>query len=114
MTVAAIIIVEILGAKMLAPCFGRSHFLWTARIAVTPIALATGYYTGGRIVDRSPRLGRLCWAVLGAVIYLGLTTLVVATLAYWCLDLELALGSLLASAILFSLPLALLALVGPI
>ena len=52
-TGAAIMIVEILGAKMLAPHVGTSHFVWTAQIAVTLVALATGYYLGGRLVDRS-------------------------------------------------------------
>ena len=113
MTGAAIMIVEILGAKMLAPYFGTSHFVWTAQIAVTLVALATGYYAGGRLVDRSPELSRLYWAVLGAAIYLGLTTLLVERAAYWCLDFSLAAGSLLASTFLFFVPLALLAMVGP-
>src|SRR5262249_56348299 len=34
-------------------------------------------------------------------------------IAYWCLDFNLAVGSLLASAILFFVPLALLAMTGP-
>ena len=45
-TGAAIMIVEILGAKMLSPFMGASHFVWTAQIAVTLVALALGYYAG--------------------------------------------------------------------
>src|SRR6185295_1025845 len=63
-------IVEILGAKMLAPYVGTSHFVWTAQIAVTLVALAVGYYAGGRLVDRSMKLGRLYRCVLVAAIYL--------------------------------------------
>src|SRR2546427_134573 len=47
MTGAAIMIVEILGAKMLSPYVGLSHFVWTAQIAITLVALACGYYAGG-------------------------------------------------------------------
>lgn len=112
-TGAAVMIVEILGAKMLAPHFGTSHFVWTAQIAVTLVALATGYYVGGRLVDRSPRLSRLYWAVLSAAVYLGFTMLAVGPVANWCLDFRLAVGSLLASTFLFFVPLALLAMVGP-
>ena len=65
-TGAAIMIVEILGAKMLAPYVGTSHFVWTAQIAVTLVALAAGYYAGGRLVDRSPKLGKLFGCVLVA------------------------------------------------
>ena len=112
-TGAAIMIVEILGAKMLAPYFGTSHFVWTAQIAITLVALATGYYAGGRMVDRSPKLGRLYGCVLLAAVYLCLSVLVIRPLAYWCLDFKLAFGSLLASAFLFFVPLSLLAMVGP-
>ena len=107
-------IVEILGAKMLSPYIGTSHFVWTAQIAVTLIALSLGYYVGGWFVDRSPRVGALYWAILLAAAYLALTISVVEPVAYWCLNLKpFALGSLLASLILFFVPLGLLAMVGP-
>jgi predicted membrane-bound spermidine synthase len=112
-TGAAIMVVEILGAKMLAPYVGTSHFVWTAQIAVTLVALAAGYEAGGRLVDRSPKLGRLYWAILFAAVYLAATALFVEPIAYACLDFNLALGSLLGSALLFFVPLALLAMVGP-
>src|ERR1051326_8426067 len=72
-TGAAIMIVEILGAKMLSPFLGTSHFVWTAQIAVTLVALACGYYLGGRLVDKSMRLGRLYGAILAAGVYLAAT-----------------------------------------
>jgi spermidine synthase len=112
-TGAAIMVVEILGAKMLSPYVGLSHFVWTAQIAVTLVALACGYYTGGRLADRSQRLGRLYWAILAAAVYLALTVRICEPVAYWCLEFNLAVGSLLASAILFFIPLALLAMTGP-
>jgi len=112
-TGAAIMIVEILGAKMLSPYIGLSHFVWTAQIAVTLVALACGYYVGGKLADRSQRLARLYWAILAAALYLALTVRICEPVAYWCLDFNLAVGSLLASVILFFLPLALLAMTGP-
>ena len=106
-------IVEILGAKMLSPYIGLSHFVWTAQIAVTLVALACGYYAGGKLADRSQQLARLYWAILGAALCLALTVRICEPVAYWCLDFNLAVGSLLASVILFFLPLALLAMTGP-
>ena len=106
-------IVEILGAKMLSPYIGTSHFVWTAQIAVTLVALACGYYAGGRLVDRSSRLGRLYWAILIAAAYLALTVAVREWVAYAFLRLPLAVGSLLTSLFLFFLPLCLLAMTGP-
>ncbi len=112
-TGAAIMIVEILGAKMLSPFIGLSHFVWTAQIAVTLVSLACGYYIGGRLADRSQNPATLFGAILGAAGYLVLSVLGVEPVAYWCLDFKLAIGSLLASAFLFFVPLALLAMTGP-
>ena len=112
-TGAAIMIVEILGAKMLSPVVGMSHFVWTAQIAVTLVALACGYYVGGKLADRSQQLGTLYKAILAAAAYLTVTVLICEPVAFWCLDLNLAVGSLLASSILFFVPLALLAMTGP-
>ena len=112
-TGAAIMIVEILGAKMLSPYLGTSHFVWTAQIAVTLVALACGYYAGGWLVDRSLQLGRLYACILLAGLYLALTIGLREAVAYQFLGLDLALGSLLSSAVLFFPPLALLAMVGP-
>src|SRR4051812_10142785 len=72
-TGAAILVVEILGAKMLAPYLGTSHFVWTAQIAVTLISLAAGYSFGGWLVDRSANLPRLYFCILAAAIYLCFT-----------------------------------------
>ncbi len=112
-TGGAIMVVEILGAKMLSPYVGMSHFVWTAQIAVTLVALACGYYAGGKLADRSQHLPRLYGAILAAAFYLILTVLICEPVAYRCLDLNLAVGSLLASSILFFIPLALLAMTGP-
>lgn len=112
-TGGAIMVIEILGAKLLSPYLGTSHFVWTAQIAVTLIALACGYYAGGRLADRKQKLPLLYWAILGAALYCALTLLVIEPVAYWALDFKLAAGSLLASAVLFFIPLALLAMTGP-
>src|SRR2546423_1384474 len=113
MTGAAIMIVEILGAKLLSPYVGLSHFVWTAQIAVTLVALACGYYAGGRLVDRSQDLDWLYWSIIGAAVYLALTVVICQPVAFWCLGFNLPIGSLLASTILFFIPLALLAMTGP-
>src|SRR3954449_3573 len=106
-------VVEILGAKMLSPYVGLSHFVWTAQIAVTLIALACGYYAGGRLADRSQGVSWLYWSLLVAAGYMALSVLICGPVAYWCLDFNLAVGSLLASAVLFFVPLGLLAMTSP-
>jgi spermidine synthase len=113
-TGAVILIVEILGAKMLAPYFGTSHFVWTAQIGVTLLSLACGYYFGGWLVDHSQKLSRLYACLAGAAVYLGIVVLLCEPVAYACLKAgQLAFGSILASAFLFFVPLTLLAATGP-
>ena len=113
MTGAAVLIVEILGAKMLAPYLGTSHFVWTAQIAVTLLSLATGYWFGGRLVDRGAQLGRLYLCILGAATYLAATVPIAERVAYASFRFSLPVASVLSSFFLFFVPLTLLAAVVP-
>ena len=112
-TGSAVLIIEILGAKILAPYVGTSHFVWTAQITVTLIALSTGYHLGGWLVDRSTRLGYLYFCILAAAVYLCLVAVISGPVAYWCLQFKLALGALLTSVLLFLIPLTLLGMTCP-
>ncbi len=112
-TGAAVMIVEILGARILAPWVGTSHFVWTAQIAVTLAALACGYYAGGRLADRGARPGVLFGALLASALYLACTVVLREWTIGGLLALSLGVSSLLASAILFFVPLALMAMTGP-
>jgi spermidine synthase len=110
---AAIMVIEILGAKMLAPFFGTSHFVWTAQIGVVMASLAVGYYIGGRWADATGNLGRLFGGMLAAAGYLCLGVLGLRAVATVCLGFSLAVGSLEAAAFLYFVPLVLLAMTGP-
>lgn len=112
-TGAAIMIIEILGARMLAPYFGTSHYVWTAQIGITLVALAAGYWIGGAWVDVSPRLERLYLALAVAAGWLALVARLLEPVAYYCLNFPLAWGSILAATILTLPPLVLLAMTGP-
>jgi spermidine synthase len=112
-TGAAVLIVEILGAKLLSPYVGTSHFVWTAQIVVTLLALAAGYAAGGKLADRTERLRPLYGCLIAAAAYLGLSNLVLEPIAFYCLRFQLAIGALLAAGLLFFVPLLLLAMTGP-
>jgi len=49
---ASVMGAELLGAKMLAPFFGSSLYVWSSVMAVTLGGLATGYFLGGRLSQR--------------------------------------------------------------
>lgn len=50
---------ELIGAKMLAPYFGTSLYVWSAVLASTLMALALGYFIGGIISSKSNRIMHL-------------------------------------------------------
>src|SRR5688572_1941971 len=52
MTGAAVMMIEVLGTRVIAPFYGVGLFVWTALIAVALVALAIGYRIGGELADR--------------------------------------------------------------
>ena len=50
---ASVMAAELLGAKMLAPYFGSSLYVWASVLAITLGGLAVGYYVGGILSYKS-------------------------------------------------------------
>ncbi len=59
---------EIAVARLMAPFFGASTLVWANTIAVVLVALAVGYWLGGRWADKRPELRLLCLVVLLAAV----------------------------------------------
>ncbi len=76
---AAVMIAELTGARMLAPLYGSTLYVWGAVIGVTLLSLALGYWLGG-VVSRGQRLiERLCVLLLIA----ALLIIAMPGLAHW-------------------------------
>ena len=63
---AALMALEIVGSRVLAPVFGTSLFVWGALITTFLAALAAGYALGGRLADRKPMPELLSRVLLAA------------------------------------------------
>jgi len=106
---------ELLGSRILAPFFGNSIFVWGALISVFLLSLSVGYFTGGVIADRFPR----GW-ILGAILIIC-GALTASLPSYYPVinehifrtDFGYKWNPLIASAVLFILPGALLGMVSP-
>ncbi len=63
---------ELIGAKMLAPYFGSSLYVWSTVMAVTLGGLASGYFLGGLISSRKNNPKTLYVVVLIAALFIML------------------------------------------
>lgn len=51
---AAILALELLASRIMTPYFGVSLYIWTGILSITLVALALGYWLGGRLASRGP------------------------------------------------------------
>lgn len=110
---AVILVVEILGTRLLAPIYGTTIYVWSGLITVTLVGLAVGYMLGGRVADRlhSPRSFSLIFMLAGFSLYALLTFR--AAILLFSEQYGVATGPLIASMLLFTIPLILLGMVDP-
>jgi len=115
-----VLVVEIAGARAVAPFFGASLRVWTSQITATLLFLALGYGFGGRLSRRQEAgagtggtlaLSGVFWA---AGLWLGLFPWIRVLVLQACAGAGVALGSLLASAWLFGPALLCLGAVSPL
>ncbi len=112
---ASVMIVELTGSRMLAPYLGTSIFVWTSLIGVILASLSLGYWWGGRLADRRPRVSVLALILAGAAVWVG-------ALAVWNDSVLIALmtgtidvrtSSVIAAVALFAVPGVLMGMVSP-
>ena len=112
LTGAAVMVIELLGTRLIAPFYGASLYVWTSVISVTLIALALGYFVGGHWADRAQKTGL---ALIIAVS--GLLTLVIPWITTPILlatdPLGLRMGTFVSTLILFTPSLFMLGMIGP-
>ncbi|HSB78159.1 MAG TPA: fused MFS/spermidine synthase, partial [Candidatus Methylomirabilis sp.] len=106
---------EIVGSRILAPYFGNSIFVWGSLISVVLAALSLGYWLGGMVADRFPRL-----SVMGGLIALPGVMIALLPFIYPPLngaiaasDLGARLSPLLSSLLLFLVPSVCLGTISP-
>lgn len=113
---------EFAAARVVAPWFGTSIFVWGNIIGAVLIALSIGYYKGGRLADRHPDVKYLTAIVYGA----GLFTVLIPVWIYvFTRQLSVAevvagggllstiVGSFIMIVLLFAFPVGLLGMVSP-
>jgi len=111
----AIMTIEMLGGKILAPWFGGSIYIWGSIISVFLIALSAGYLMGGYFSLISPSLRRYGWLFSAS----GITMIPIIYSPDYLMNLTFAItedpryGSLLAALFLFFIPAILMGMIAP-
>lgn len=111
-TGASVMVIELLGTRLIAPFYGASLYVWSSLISVTMIALAMGYFIGGRLADNNKRIGLSLIIALAAILTLLIPWLTRPILLATD-PLGLRLGAFISALILFLPSLTLLGMVGP-
>jgi spermidine synthase len=111
--------IEFAAARLLAPFFGQSLYIWGTLIGLILIYLTIGYYAGGRLADRRPdarllfQLTALAALWTAAIPLVSRPILSVAQTGFAQLSVGLVLGSLISVIVLFAVPVVLLGMVSP-
>jgi spermidine synthase len=111
--------VEFGAARLLAPYFGTSLYVWGVLIGLILIYLSAGYVIGGRVADRFPREEVLFQITAWAGLWIGLIPLVsypillASQQGFKEISVGLVLGTLLAVVLMFAVPVILLGMVSP-
>lgn len=110
-----IMTVEMLGARIMAPYFGGSQYVWGSIITIFMLALAMGYLFGGRLSTRNPNpVTYALFFITAALCSLPLILFADAIMRPIFLNIEdPRYGSLIASVILYFVPTSILGMISP-
>ncbi|MBI4232352.1 fused MFS/spermidine synthase, partial [Candidatus Peregrinibacteria bacterium] len=112
---AVVMVLELTGARVLAPTLGNSLFVWTSIIGIILGSLSLGYFLGGKVADKEASFEKFSNLLLSAAVLIG----IMATSKNFFLDWinsnvsSIRLGSVLASILLFAPASIFLGMVSP-
>lgn len=110
----ALMAVEIAGAKLVAPFYGNSLYVWAAVLGLTLGGLATGYFLGAAVSRRYPTVKALFVIVLVAAMLVAAMPWTAAMIMSATLGLELRAGITIACLVFLFPPLACFGMVSPL
>ncbi|MDO8587991.1 MAG: fused MFS/spermidine synthase [Armatimonadota bacterium] len=110
-----VMLTELIGARVLAPYFGNTIYVWGSVIAIFLLALAVGYAIGGRMTRRFSSALVPAGLVAAAGLYIAATPFYQDALCAWLYTtgMHVKWGALFASTVLYGPPTALLGGVSP-
>lgn len=111
---AALMGLEMVAARVLAPYLGNSIHVWGAVISVVMIALSIGYALGGQLADRFGAARSLPPVIAAAGLFTAVAPMVAEVVLRPAAELGPRAGSLVATTAIYFVPALLLAMVSPL
>lgn len=109
----AVMAIELGGAKIIAPYYGTSLYVWSSVLAVTLGGLTTGYYLGGWATSKYDPVKLLMLELLFGTALIFLMPLLGLTILPATGDLGIRLGSLLSATVFMMPPLICMGMISP-
>lgn len=73
---AVVMILELVGARIMAPYLGTSIVVWTGLIGIVLASLSAGYSIGGKFADQGPTMNRLSIIILASGLLIAFSTMI--------------------------------------
>jgi SAM-dependent methyltransferase len=112
-TGAAVLALEVLAARVMAPALGSGAVTWAVLLAVALGVLAVGNVMGGLLSGRAPLYGVIAWPLLASALYLAFLSRSYGAAARWAAEQPVVLGAFIAAVITQAVPLGLLGCIVP-
>ncbi len=109
----SVMAIELAGAKMIAPFFGTSLYVWASVLAVTLGGLAAGYFAGGWATYRFSTMKILFWELLAGTLLIALMPFLAVRFMSITGGMGLRFGSLFSSFSFMFLPLLCMGMISP-
>ena len=110
----AVMAVELLGAKLIAPSYGASLYVWATTLAVTMGGLTTGYLLGGIISEKYPNKTVLHYIVLASAFFVSIMPMSSSMIMEATLGMNLKVGIVISSLCFVFPPLVFFGMVSPL
>ena len=111
----SVMVCELVGAKMLAPFFGTSLYVWAAVLGLTLFGLTSGYFLGGILSKKYANDEKLLfWVLVTAGLFLALMPISSQWIMGATLDLSLQAGAIISLMVFMFPPLVFMGMTSPI
>lgn len=111
---ASVMACELFGAKLIAPYFGGSLYVWAAVLGVTLFALMCGYYLGGYLSERRGQTKTIYVVLITGGLFMNLMPYLAHRVMPMCLDMSVQWGTTLSLLVFLLPPLMLMGMTSPL